>query len=218
MKNKYEPVPMPDLKIAIDEPDELITANLDDEEKDNTEYVSRNKLLQEKYDEYFKSNIIWTGTVSIVSESKNKNEVDRREVQLENNMNIIDDSYDSGHLTTNPNDPYMGYQSSIPDLLNNSYWKDENLTANDIKGMIVKEICKATPEMVKNQKYSRAMMNASRSNSSKLTPKSSKHSSTKQTTYDNPKLSSKSTTNLKRLAFAKRRKTVKFDNKPAFGK
>jgi hypothetical protein len=52
----------------------------EDDKQDEPEFVSRNKVLQDKYDEDFHSHIISTGTVSIVAEIKDKHIFNREQL------------------------------------------------------------------------------------------------------------------------------------------
>lgn len=68
---------MEDISIPIDENMSDDGPNIENNSDSDLEYVSRNKVLQDKYNENFHSNIISTGTVSIVVGNKKEKVIDR---------------------------------------------------------------------------------------------------------------------------------------------
>jgi hypothetical protein len=66
-----------DISIPINENMADNEVNIENNSDDDLDYVSRNKVLQDKYNENFHSNIISTGTVSIVINNKKEKIIDR---------------------------------------------------------------------------------------------------------------------------------------------
>ena len=70
--------PQPDFSVPVE--DEFITQAFEEHTQPDIEFMSRNKMLQQKYDANFHSHIISTNTVSVVAEDKILKEVDRMEL------------------------------------------------------------------------------------------------------------------------------------------
>jgi hypothetical protein len=85
-EKKFKFLPQDDINVIVNTRDHEASKNKNtnrsqsEDDYKNAEYVSRNDILQEKYNEYFRSNIIATGTVSVVVNSRNRKEVDRKEL------------------------------------------------------------------------------------------------------------------------------------------
>lgn len=70
--------PQDDINVLVE--DQLDVNLYDLAQNNDEEYMSKNKMLQQKYDQNFHSHIISTGTVSLVSEDRQKTEINRREI------------------------------------------------------------------------------------------------------------------------------------------
>lgn len=168
--NEYEKrrqfLPQEDINVIPEDPESPI-CNYEELKEKEPELVSKNKILQEKYNQDFRSNIISTGTVSLVADPKDKQVIDRTKLLMTEEL-PSDDSDDS---YIDALSPILNLKQSSKDVPSYDKLQDADLTPlGNIKRTSTVE---AMPYNLKRKTsgtpHSRGGLNTSYSLSSKAT-------------------------------------------------
>ena len=172
--------------------------NLDIEPK----FESKNKLLQDKYDENFHSRIISTGTVSIVAEARKKQLINRTSLFLHHEY-----SSDESEISSDSPKALMRIQSLYPNIESNndstpneeSKFPNERVSSNNIKKLVSNAFSAKIKKNVSNRIITKtSLLNSSSSIKDRNNSSLMKSSPLKTTTEIKDKASKKKSVN-KRL-------------------
>ena len=121
--------------------------------EDEIEYVSRNKVLQDKYDQDFHSHVISTGTVSLVADSRKSNVVDRANIFQHDQIYLEDSDISSDSDLTQVR---FRTPKTVKHVDPESSKENENISSKDINNIVASALSQKLRIAIKGNSMSRS--------------------------------------------------------------